>query len=36
LAAAHEEVALMLDVSTDTKYIGVDVGVFGEYVITTD
>jgi len=36
LSAVHEEVALMLDVSTDTKYIGVDAGVFGEHVITPD
>jgi len=39
LAAVHEEVALMLDVSTDMKYIGADFGVFGvfgEHVVTPD
>jgi hypothetical protein len=36
LAVVHEDVALMLDVSTDTKFICLDVGVFGKRVITPD
>jgi len=36
LSAVHEEVAPLLDVSTDTKYICLDVGAFREHVITPD
>jgi hypothetical protein len=36
LAVVHKDVAVILDVSTDTTFICLDVGVFGKRVTTPD